>query len=112
MTERMLLSEIASLDEAMLRPLPSSKKIYVETKNLRVGMREVSLSPTPIQGNGREETAGFEINPAVRVYDTSGPYTDPEIPIDVRSGIPRLRESWIEARANTEILDDYSSSIA
>ncbi len=112
MTERKLLSEIASLDEAMLRPLPSSKKMYVETNGLRVGMREVSLSPTPIQGNGREETSGFEINPAVRVYDTSGPYTDPDIPIDVRSGIPRLRESWIEARADTELLDDYSSSFA
>ena len=112
MTERKLLSEIASLDEAMLRPLPSSKKVYVETKGLRVGMREVSLSPTPIQGNGPEGTAGFEINPAVRVYDTSGAYTDPDIPIDVRSGIPRLREPWIEARADTELLDDYSSSFA
>ena len=112
MTERKLLSEIVSLDEAMLRPLPCSKKVYVEAKNLQVGMREVSLSPTPIQGNGRQETSGLEINPAVRVYDTSGPYTDPDIPIDVRSGIPRLRASWIEARADSEVLDDYSSEFA
>lgn len=112
MTERKLLSEIASLDEAMLRPLPSSKKVYVEASGFRVGMREISLSPTPIQGNGRDETSGFEVNPAVHVYDTSGPYTDPDIPIDVRSGIPRLRDSWIEARADTELLDDFSSSFA
>ena len=112
MTERKLLSEIATLDEAMLRPLPSSKKVYTEARDLRVGMREISLSPTPIQGNSPDGASGFEINPAVRVYDTSGPYTDPDIPIDVRSGIPRLRESWIEARTDTELLDDFSSSFA
>ena len=112
MAERKLLSEIASLDEAMLRPLPSSKKVYINAKDLQVGMREISLSPTPIQGNRQDETPGFEINPTVRVYDTSGPYTDPDIPIDVRSGIPRLRDSWIEARADTEVLDDYSSTFA
>ena len=112
MADRKLLSDIASLDEAMLRPLPSSKKVYVEEKDLRVGMREVSLSPTPIQGNSPYETRGFESNPSVRVYDTSGPYTDPEIHIDVRSGIPRLRESWINVRGDTEVLDDYSSEFA
>ena len=112
MTKQKLLSDIASMDEAMLRPLPNSKKIYVEIKDLRVGMREVSLSPTPIQGNGPNGTTGFEINPAVRVYDTSGPYTDPDISIDVRCGIPRLRESWIEARGDSELLTDYSSSFA
>lgn len=112
MAQRKLLSEIASLDEAMLHPLPSSKKVYIEADDLRVGMREISLSPTSIQGNSQDGTPGFETNPAVRVYDTSGPYTDPDVPIDVRSGIPRLRESWIEARADTEVLDDYSSVFA
>lgn len=112
MAERKLLSDIASLDEAMLRPLPSSNKVYVEENGFRVGMREVSLSPTPIQGNDRDEPKGFEPNPAVRVYDTSGPYTDPAIHIDVRSGIPRLRESWISARGDTKVLDDYSSVFA
>lgn len=112
MAEHKLLSDIASLDEAMLRPLPSSKKVYVEKNDLRVGMREVSLSPTPIQGNGRDEANGFEFNPSVQVYDTSGPYTDPALHIDVRSGIPRLREFWINARGDTEVLDDYSSEFA
>ena len=112
MAEHKLLSDIASLDEAMLRPLPSSKKVYVEENDLRVGMREVSLSPTPIQGNGRDGANGFESNPSVRVYDTSGPYTDPALHIDVRSGIPRLRESWINARGDSEVLDDYSSEFA
>ena len=112
MADKKLLSEMASLEEGMLHPLPSSTKVYVETSNLRVGMREISLSPTPTQGNGQDEAKGVESNPAVRVYDTSGPYTDPDIPIDVRSGIPRLRERWISARADTEILEDYSSKFA
>ena len=103
------LSEIASLSEAMLRPLPGSKKVYVKTGNLKVGMREINLSATPIQSNGPEEISSFETNPAVRVYDTSGPYTDPDVPIDVRGGIPCLREPWIDARTDTEKLEDYSS---
>lgn len=112
MAERNPLSQVASLDETTLSPLPSSKKVYVEARNLRVGMREIQLSPTPIQGNGKDELDRFETNPAVRVYDTSGPYTDPDIPIDVRAGIPHLRKTWIEGRDDTDRLEDYSSEFA
>ena len=112
MAEREPRSQIVSLDPAMLNPLSNSKKIYVNAGNLRVGMREISLSPTPIQGNGREQSHRFETNPAVRVYDTSGPYTDPEIAIDVSTGIPQLRASWINARADTEQLQNFSSNYA
>ncbi|MEN9538067.1 MAG: phosphomethylpyrimidine synthase ThiC, partial [Pseudomonadota bacterium] len=70
-------------------PLPASRKTHtpgVLHPQLRVPMREVSLS------NGE----------AVTLYDTSGPYTDPTAPIDVRAGLPALRAPWIEARGDTE----------
>jgi len=69
-------------------PLPASRKIYVPgaRADVRVPMREIT------QSNGE----------AVTVYDTSGPYTDPQATIDVRRGLPALRESWISARGDTE----------
>jgi phosphomethylpyrimidine synthase len=68
---------------------PSSRKVYVNG----VGMREISLSPTRLPGGGLEE------NPPLRVYDTSGPYSDPAIELDVEQGLPRLRETWIRERS-------------
>ena len=112
MSDQTLLSEVASLDEAMLCPLSGSKKVYVDAGTVRVGMREIHLSSTPVQGTGQDELPGFETNPAVRVYDTSGPYTDPDISNDVRAGIPRLREPWINARPDTEKLKSFSSKFA
>jgi phosphomethylpyrimidine synthase len=74
-------------------PLPGSRKIYVNGPDgIRVPFREIALSPT----NGmRGET---EINPPFRVYDTSGPYTDQDVSIDLRQGLPELRRPWIAAR--------------
>ncbi|MFZ5791914.1 MAG: phosphomethylpyrimidine synthase ThiC [Pseudomonadota bacterium] len=72
--------------------LPGSRKIYVQGERwpeMRVAMREIALHPS----------AG---EPPLTVYDTSGPYTDPEVNIDIRCGLPRLREGWIEARGDTE----------
>jgi phosphomethylpyrimidine synthase len=66
-------------------------------------MREISLTDTKISGNV------FTKNPSVAVYDTSGAYTDPNIEIDVRKGLPKLREEWIIARGDTEQLDAISS---
>ena len=79
-------------------PLPASSKIYVsgELHNIKVAMREVQLSSR-------------EANAAVTLYDTSGPFTDPNINIDVRKGLPRLREQWILDRGDVERLDDISS---
>lgn len=87
---------------------PASKKIYVPGKlhDIKVAMREIELSDTQLHGlNGKTET-----NPPVTVYDTSGPYTDPNIDIDVKQGIPKLREKWISERKDTEELPDLSSS--
>jgi phosphomethylpyrimidine synthase len=87
-------SEVANRD-----PLPGSKKVYVcRPDGMRVPFREIVLSPT--KGMRGE----MELNPPFRVYDTSGPYTDPEVPIDLRQGLPELRRPWIDA------CGDYESS--
>ncbi len=70
-------------------------------------MREITLSATPIQNP--DGTPGFEQNQPVMVYDTSGPYTDPEVSIDIREGLPELRTAWIEERDDSEVLPDCSS---
>ncbi|MHC4391907.1 MAG: hypothetical protein ACYS22_11415, partial [Planctomycetota bacterium] len=90
-------------------PIPGSKRIYVEGSrpDVRVPMREIELAPT-----------GEEVNEAVCVYDTSGPYTDPSITVDVRKGLPALRRPWVlergdveeyEGRANKPEDDGYST---
>lgn len=89
-------------------PFPASHKIYVngQLHPVSVGMREVTLTPTRLNGKN-----GAAIpNPPVVVYDTSGPYTDPAADIDVRKGLPRLRESWIQQRGDTEQLTAFSSA--
>ena len=91
-------------------PFPSSKKIYVEgsAEGVRVAMREIALEETPELFRQNGDSA----NASITVYDTSGPYTDPEIEIDVHRGLPRLREQWISSRDDTEQLDDFSSQYA
>ena len=109
MSDQSILSEAAQLDPAMLRPLPGSRKTHVRGHGgLPVAMREIGLSPTstaPADGGSPRLTP----NPPLRVYDTSGPYTDPAIEVDVRRGVPRLREPWIDARGDTERLSGFSS---
>lgn len=73
-------------------------------------MREISLADSLI--GGTKEAPIFEPNEPVRVYDTSGVYTDPDYAIDLYSGLPKLREGWIEERNDTEILEDVSSVYA
>ena len=83
---------------------PASKKIYVvgSRPDIRVPMRQIDLSPTPA-------TFGAEENPSVTVYDTSGAWTDPEVEVDVRKGLPAIRSGWIEERGDTEVLAKVSS---
>jgi phosphomethylpyrimidine synthase len=89
-------------DEAT-RPFPASRKVYVEgSRSIRVPMREVSQTPTRTRD-------GIQPNPPVTVYDTSGPYTDPAVKIDLLAGLPALRENWIAARGDTEQLRGPSS---
>ena len=74
-------------------PLPGSRKIYASgPRGMRVPFREITLQPTR---GMRGET---ELHAPLRVYDTSGPYTDPEVDIDLRRGLPELRREWIDAR--------------
>ena len=91
-------------------PLPGSRKIYVEgtRPGVRVPMREIRQSPT--RARGADGTMVLEENPPVVVYDTSGPYTDPEAEIDLRRGLPPLRLEWIRARGDTCEQDAPSSA--
>ncbi|VVE19421.1 phosphomethylpyrimidine synthase ThiC [Pandoraea anhela] len=99
------LSANARVDEAAIAPLPNSRKIYVEGSrpDIQVPMREITQSDTPTSFGG-------EKNPPIYVYDTSGPYTDPNARIDIRSGLPALRAKWIEERGDTESLPGLSSA--
>ncbi len=99
------LAATASVDEAAIQPLPNSRKIYVQGSrpDIQVPMREISQSDTPA-------SFGAEKNPPVFVYDTSGPYTDPNVKIDIRSGLSPLRANWIAERNDTEELAGPSSA--
>ncbi|MDH4396762.1 MAG: phosphomethylpyrimidine synthase ThiC [Limnobacter sp.] len=98
------LESTAKVDEAAIKPLPNSRKVYVQGSrpDIRVPMREVSQSDTP-------DSFGGEKNPPVFVYDTSGPYTDPNAKIDIRSGLEGIRTAWIDERGDTEVMSGPSS---
>ncbi|MGA4319847.1 phosphomethylpyrimidine synthase ThiC [Ectopseudomonas hydrolytica] len=98
------LSESAQVDQQSVQPFPRSQKVYVQGSrpDIRVPMREISLDVTPTDFGG-------EINAPVTVYDTSGPYTDPNVTIDVRKGLADVRSAWIEDRGDTEKLPGLSS---
>ncbi len=92
------------VDQAAIAPLPNSRKIFVtgSRPDIRVPMREISQADTGTSFGG-------EKNPPVTVYDTSGPYTDPSVSIDIQSGLSPLRAAWIEERNDTEQLTALSS---
>ena len=98
------LSATAKVDEAAVQPFPNSRKVYVQGSrpDIQVPMREITLSDTSI-------LFGNEKNPPIYVYDTSGPYTDPNAKIDIRSGLPAIRAAWIAERDDTEELDGPTS---
>jgi phosphomethylpyrimidine synthase len=98
------LAKTAHVDEAAIKPLPNSRKIYVQGSrpDIRVPMREITLTPT-------HTSAGEEQNPPIYVYDCSGPYTDPQVAIDIRSGLAELRAPWIAERDDTEALPRLTS---
>ncbi|MFN5443741.1 MAG: phosphomethylpyrimidine synthase ThiC [Crocinitomicaceae bacterium] len=86
-------------------PISGSKKVYVPgiLHNIQVGMREINVSPTKLYNGKMVE------NPPVTVYDTGGPYTDENHQVDVKKGLPRIREQWILDRNDVETLDQISS---
>ncbi|MCB1785047.1 MAG: phosphomethylpyrimidine synthase ThiC, partial [Gammaproteobacteria bacterium] len=92
------------LSDEVTRPFPGARKVYVEGSraDIRVPMREISQSPTPA-------SFGAEENPPITVYDTSGPFTDPDTRIDLLRGMPDLRSAWIDERGDTEQLDGPTS---
>src|SRR6266699_2977729 len=98
------LAQTARVDDAAVKPMPNSRKVYVEgsRSDLLVPMREIVQSDTPA-------SFGAEKNPPIFVYDTSGPYTDPQARIDVRQGLFALRTKWIEERDDTEELSGPTS---
>jgi phosphomethylpyrimidine synthase len=97
-------SATATVDQAAITPLPNSRKIYIQGSrpDMQVPMRAVSQADTPA-------SFGAEPNPRVYIYDTSGPYSDPEAVIDIRSGLGTPRLPWILERDDTVELDGPSS---
>ena len=89
----------SGVDGAASKPFPRSRKIHVagSRPDIRVPMREISLADTPTE-------LGGEKNAPVTVYDTSGPYTDPEATIDLRKGLADVRSAWIAERNDTDVL--------
>ena len=73
---------------------------------IRVGMQKVNLTPTVTVENGQRVLTP---NAPVYIYDTSGPFSDPSVTIDLKKGLPRMREPWITARGDVEQLDSITS---
>ncbi|MDZ4262439.1 MAG: phosphomethylpyrimidine synthase ThiC, partial [Pseudomonadota bacterium] len=84
------LKKTAQVSEEIVRPFANSKKIYVtgSRPDIRVPMRQINQSPT-------QSDSGMEINPPIYVYDTSGPYSDPAVKINLLAGMPEVRSAWI-----------------
>jgi len=104
---REILRDAARLGDSVVRPLPGSRKIHVpgSRPDLKVAMREVAQADTPSKD-------GPVANPPLTLYDTSGPYTDPDYGVDLLKGLPALRRAWIEERGDTEVLEGVSSGFA
>ena len=100
------LKKMSNVDESFIKPLPNSRKIYVQGSraDIQVPMREITLTDTI------GELA--EKNDPVHVYDTSGVYTDPNVQIDLRKGLSDVRANWIDERSDTEVLDTLSSTFS
>jgi len=104
MTKQANSTDIVENNYDAEQPFPNSRKVYIEGSrpDIRVPMREVTLAPT-------QTSEGLEENHPILIYDTSGPYTDPEIEIDLKKGVPAIRAAWIAERDDTEELSDLSS---
>jgi phosphomethylpyrimidine synthase len=99
------LAATALVDDAAVKPLPQSRKVFQagSRPDIRVPFREIAQDDTPTMFGG-------EKNPPITVYDTSGPYTDPDAKIDIRAGLAPMRAAWIAERGDTEALPGPSSA--
>ena len=97
------IKHMSEVDKSFIKPFPNSRKIYVRssTDDIRVPMREIKLTDTI--GDLAQK------NKPISVYDTSGVYTDPDVNIDFRCGIPKTRKNWILKRNDTKKLNSFSS---
>ncbi len=95
-----LLRRTAELSAEVTRPIPGSTKVHVagSRPDIAVAMREIHLADTP-------KVFGAEKNAPLCVYDTSGPYTDPSVQIDLTAGLAPLRAPWIAERALQRFID-------
>ncbi|MGI0119043.1 phosphomethylpyrimidine synthase ThiC [Zooshikella sp. RANM57] len=100
------------IEQLSCQPFPNAEKLYItgSQDNIQVAMRQIKLSDTLTGGTKANPT--FKSNSPVPVYDTSGPYTDSSVTIDVHKGLPALRKSWINARNDTEELTSLTSRYA
>ncbi len=100
------LQKTDRLSAEVTQPFPNSTKIYVQGSrpDIRVPMREIAQSPTHNLDGSEAES-----NPPIIVYDTSGPFTDPAVTVDLMKGMPEVRSAWIEERGDTEILSGPTS---
>jgi phosphomethylpyrimidine synthase len=100
-----LVRDTEQLSEAVTRPIPGSRKIHVDgtRPGVRVPMREILQTQTPTLFGGED-------NPPITVYDTSGPYSDPDVRIDLASGLAPMRAQWIADRGDSEPLSALSST--
>ena len=97
------------MDNSIKVTFPNSEKVYLHGKlnsDVKVGMRKVTLTPTVDIVNGEKKVTP---NAPVYIYDTSGPYGDANMQIDLKKGLPRLREQWITSRGDVERLPEISS---
>ncbi len=97
------MSAISEKNITIMSSFEGSKKVYVEGSrpDILVPMREIALSPTT-------GSFGNEENAPIRVYDTSGPYTDPAYQVDITKGLPALRNAWIQERGDVEAYEGRS----
>lgn len=97
------MSAISEKNITIMSSFEESKKVYVEGSrpDILVPMREIALSPTT-------GSFGNEENAPIRVYDTSGPYTDPAYQVDITKGLPALRNAWIQERGDVEAYEGRS----
>ncbi|MBL9127373.1 MAG: phosphomethylpyrimidine synthase ThiC, partial [Verrucomicrobiales bacterium] len=97
-----MIAKPENLEPHSSTPLPNSRRVYVSGemhRDIRVPMREISQTPT------RKADGTLAPNPSIRVYDTSGPWGDPEFSGNVEAGLPALRGEWIRARGDVEAYD-------
>lgn len=99
------IKQTTRLSEEVTQPFPGSRKIYIQgsRQDIKVPMREITQTET-------QASFAAEENPPVVIYDTSGPFTDPGVEVDLLKGMPDVRAGWIDEREDTELLDGPSSN--